>query len=123
MPGDGEEVRNESTEPSSSRTIGGCGERAFFSLRVDMDEGEREGGKEEKEACRWRAGSVGPLPFIFWVKTSAMRVSIFHSDHFGVVGFAERGAAGSCAGRCSETEPRPGPDSGSWDPSSERVEI
>ena len=55
--GDSDELCEELTEASSSLTMGGCGERGFLlSLRVDMDEGDREGGKEEKEGCRCKPG-------------------------------------------------------------------
>ena len=33
--------------------MGGCGERAFRSLRMEIDEGERDEGKDEKEGWRW----------------------------------------------------------------------
>src|SRR6478609_3124335 len=47
-----------SIETSSSRTIGGCGERGgrLFSLRRETAEGLRDGGNEEKEGWRWRPG-------------------------------------------------------------------
>lgn len=45
----------ESTSSGSraSRSMGGCGERAFRSLRMEIDEGERDEGKDEKEGWRW----------------------------------------------------------------------
>lgn len=46
-----------------------------------MDDGEREGGKEEKEGCRCRpTGSDEGGPFGLWATTSAMCVSIFSAD-------------------------------------------
>ena len=40
--------------------MGGWGERGGrFSFRMDMAEGLREAGKEEKEGWRWRPGWVG----------------------------------------------------------------
>jgi hypothetical protein len=33
--------------------MGGCGERVLRSLRMEMAEGERDEGKEEKEGWRW----------------------------------------------------------------------
>jgi hypothetical protein len=50
---------DECTESTSSgrrasRSMGGCGERAFRSLRMEIDEGERDEGKDEKEGWRWR---------------------------------------------------------------------
>lgn len=59
--------------------MGGCGERAFLSLRIEREDGDLEGGKEEKEGCRCRlttdCEAAGPLGR--WAITSAMSVSIF----------------------------------------------
>jgi hypothetical protein len=54
-----EETRDDCTESTSSRSNasrskGGCGERAFRSFRIEIDEGERDEGKDEKEGWRWR---------------------------------------------------------------------
>lgn len=59
-----EEPCDEYTESTSSRSIcsrsmGGCGERAFRSLRIETDEGDRDEGKDEKEGWRWRATAGG----------------------------------------------------------------
>lgn len=49
-----EEACDEPTESTSSRNLGGTGERAFWSLRIETNEGDRDEGKDEKEGCRWR---------------------------------------------------------------------
>jgi hypothetical protein len=49
-----EEMESTSSRSNCSRSIGGCGERAFRSLRIETDEGDRDEGKEEKEGWRWR---------------------------------------------------------------------
>lgn len=72
-----------SPDASSSRTIGGCGERGGrFSFRTDTAEGLREVGKEENEGWRWRpewaeaeaelAAEAGGPPFARCCITSAM---------------------------------------------------
>lgn len=74
------ELCDDGSEPWSSRTTGGWGDRAFLvpvvSLRAET-EGERAGGKDEKEGWRWRlvmGGEAGP--WARWAMTWAMRVSI-----------------------------------------------
>ena len=57
--------------------MGGCGERAFLSLRRETVEGDREGGKEEKEGWRCRdTGCAAGGPPGRWAMTSAMKVSM-----------------------------------------------
>lgn len=64
----GDEESRDCIESSSSpsRSMGGCGDRALWvwPLRVD---GEREGGKEEKEG--WRCSDVG------WPAREALRLT------------------------------------------------
>jgi hypothetical protein len=54
-----EDACDECTESTSSRSncsrsTGGTGERAFRSLRIETEEGDRDEGKDENEGCRWR---------------------------------------------------------------------
>jgi hypothetical protein len=90
--GDSDEPRDEVDEVPSVLCIGGCGDRLFISLRVETEDGVREeGGKDEKDGCRCRAGKDGALPFILWVNTSAMRDSILGAGHLGVARSTRRG--------------------------------
>jgi hypothetical protein len=93
--------REDSIESPSSRTIGGCGDRPFlYSFRVDIEEGEREGGKDEKDGCLCSAGAAGPLPFILWLVTSFIGAP-FSADQ---VGAYRRCGAGVCRGRSGSRE-------------------
>lgn len=65
--------------------MGGCGERAFRSLRREIDEGERDEGKDEKEGCRWR--DTGGC----WACAD---------DSEGDEAFADEGGCGRCAATC-----------------------
>ena len=51
-----DEVLEESREALSSRWTGGYGERPGL---VDIDEGDLEGGKEEKDCCRCKPAAGG----------------------------------------------------------------
>jgi hypothetical protein len=47
-------IESTSSRSCCSRSVGGCGERAFRSLRIETDEGLRDEGKDEKEGWRVR---------------------------------------------------------------------
>ena len=54
-------MSSEVVEALSSGNMGGCGERAGrVSLRTDIEEGDLEGGKEEREGWRCTPGAEAP---------------------------------------------------------------
>jgi hypothetical protein len=82
-------VRVESGVYSASRTIGGWGERAFFpSACKEIEDGDLEGGKEDREG--WRCTVFCPMATL---ERGLVRETAMSTEELMTSMFAERAGA------------------------------